>query len=234
MWTKGRRIGRCVSWLRGVRVAVLTAVAGLAFLSPLGGDLEEVYGLGSLFRLRGPASVPSGIVLVAMDRASEQRFGPTPWPRTRHAELVRLLGERGAKAIIFDLVFAREGKASEDGGLSDAIRNNDKSPVALLQRLERQVPGKQPVDVTVDPVIGNAAAAVAAFPLPFDTTAPVSRFWAFRDGVPTLPAVALQLAASDLAADWAGILASQNLEPSDAKLWTVGRNGNCPPIEVAR
>jgi len=41
------------SWMRGARVAALSAAAGLVFLS-LGGGLEETFGLGTLFRVRGP------------------------------------------------------------------------------------------------------------------------------------------------------------------------------------
>jgi adenylate cyclase len=202
-------------------VAALSAAVGLLLLTPLGGPLEEEYGLGSLFELRGLQPAPPNVMVVAIDRASAEQLGlpPPPWPRSYHARLVNSLAQRGAKAIVFDVIFAKDGSASEDDELSGAIRKAGTSPVVLLQRLERQTPAGQPLDITVDPVLRSTAVATAPFPLPVDSTR-VTRFWAFRDGAPTLPAVALQLAASDISEDWAAILATEmGLTHREAKAW---------------
>ena len=223
------------SWVRGAYVGALTAAAGLLFLTPLGGDLEEVYGVGALLQLRGPAPAPADVVVVAIDRASAENLGLPPpprlWPRAIHAKLVESLASRGAKAIVFDLLFAEDRSEDDKEGLAEAIRAAGN--VLLLQGLERRsvsaansVTGGKPaqtiLDVSVDPVaaLRDSAVAVAPFPLPRDS-ARVTRFWTFRSGtdVPTLPAVALQLAARDMAQDWAGMFATGNDPLADPGAW---------------
>ena len=56
---------------------------------------------------------PSGqVVIVDIDEASLEHFGQWPWPRNIMANLTRSLTEKGAKAIVFDGVFAEEDRAS--------------------------------------------------------------------------------------------------------------------------
>ena len=193
MWTRKRRVSRGWSWVRGAYVGALTAAAGLAFLTPLGGDLEEVYGLGALLQLRGPAAPPPDVVVVAIDRASAESLGLPPpprlWPRAVHAKLVDSLASRGAKAIVFDLLFAEDRSEDDKDGLAEAMRAAGN--VVLLQGLERrsvsaansvkgQKPGQNILDVTVDPIAAfrDAAVGIAPFPLPRDS-ARVTRFWTF-------------------------------------------------------
>src|SRR5262245_32588411 len=101
MATSRQRFWRGWSWLRGARIAALSAAAGLAFLA-IGGDLEEDYGLGSLFQLRGPTPAPADVVIVGMDRASAESMGlglpPRRWPRDVHARLTDVLAAHGASA----------------------------------------------------------------------------------------------------------------------------------------
>src|ERR1700674_3071274 len=112
MWKTLHRSRRGWSWLRGVRVVALTAAVGLAFLTPLGGDLEEGDGVGALLQLRGPTAPPPDVVVVAIDRASAESLGLPPpprlWPRAIHAKLVDSLASRGATSIVFDLLFAED------------------------------------------------------------------------------------------------------------------------------
>src|SRR5262245_59052638 len=113
MWNRLQRGGHGWSWVRGARVAALTAAVGFIFLALLGGELEEVYGLGALFRVRGPVPAPPDVVIVAIDLASQERLKlrSQPWPRTVHADLIRVLKREGAKAIAFDLYFEQERAA---------------------------------------------------------------------------------------------------------------------------
>src|SRR5258708_1424915 len=183
MWTKRRTIQQGFSWRRGTWVALLTAAAGLIMLTPLGGDLEEVYGVGALLQLRGPAPAPSDVVVVAIDLASAESLGlpppPRQWPRAIHAKLVDALASRGAKAIVFDLLFAEDRSEDDKDGLAEAMRAAGN--VVLLQGLERRsvsaansVNGQQPgqiLDVTVDPIAAfrDGAVGIAPFPLPRDS-----------------------------------------------------------------
>src|SRR5882672_207225 len=237
MWTWWRKDKSAWSWLRGARVAALTTVSGLVVLTLFGGDLEAEFGLGALFQLRGRAPAPSKIVIVAIDRASEERLRlpPPPWPRTVHADLIRTLDRGGAKAIVFDLYFVEERSPNEDEEFAAAMRESGN--VVLLQRLVRRIIPIPILDqnqklrgedldeaIGPIPVLRDAAVAVAPFPLPADS-ARVTRFWTFRSGtdLPTLPSVALQFAASDIAEDWAGILAAENVLPKESQAWTGGQ-----------
>ncbi len=230
-WTHARG-ARGVS--RGLWVAGLAVAAGLIVLSPLGGGLEERLGLGVLFQLRGRVSAPPGVAIVAIDRASAAALDLADdlrrWPRTTHARLVDALSAGGASAIVFDVLFGDEGWAEEDAAFARALRAA--GDVALLQGLERSLAnGASPdnaasavvVEATEDPSpqVGGAAAAVAPFPLP-KVPDRVSRAWVFRPGtnLPTLPAVALQLAARDIATDWADLLATEPMLRAVAADWT--------------
>src|SRR6266700_850170 len=125
MWTGRQTVRRGWSWLRGTYVGALTAAAGLLFLTPLGGDLEEVYGLGALLQLRGPAPPPPDVVVVPLDRASAERLklpaSPRLWPRALHAQLIDSLVSRGASAIAFDVLFTEDRGGEDKDGLAEAM-----------------------------------------------------------------------------------------------------------------
>jgi adenylate cyclase len=221
---------------------------GLAALTPIGGNVEEVYGLGTLFRLRGAMPAPPGVAVVAIDRPSRQwvadQMGllevPPRLPRAQHAKLIDALVAKGAKAIIFDLTFTAQ--TDDDATFAQAIRDaahltRDASeassvPVVLLQGLEQGTGvsesrgGEDPPRARLDegrdptPAIAEPATAIASFPLPRDTER-VTRFWTFVSGAdfPTLPSVGLQLAARDMAQDWAGVLKKEQILTLDAGAW---------------
>jgi adenylate cyclase len=219
MW-KGLQGIRDWSLLRGARVAGLSASAGVAMLS-LGGDLEEAYGLGTLFRVRGALPPPPGIVIAAMDGDSAQELGieSSPWPRTFHADLIRALDSKRPTAIVFDVFFTVERDAVEDAELAAALRVSGRG--VLLQNLVR-VPGEPDYDKAVDPVppLRDAALATATFPVPADSVL-LTSFWTFLSGtnLPTLPSVAFQLSASDIAGDWAHVLSAAGASPRDPDAW---------------
>lgn len=237
MWTWPQTIGGTWSWLRGARVAAISAAAGLLALSPLFGGLEDDYGPRALFRVRGAVAPPAGVVIVAINRLSADRLGlpvpPRRWPRTVHAQLIDTLTKAGATAIIFDLLFTEEGSVAEDEALAAA--SHRAGNVALLQDLQRRTiaaPGQgnerelREVDETVDPTpaLDDAAVAIASFPLPTET-ARLTSFWTFLSGtdLPTLPSVALQLSTRDIAEDWAAILAKENIDSPGREAWTDRR-----------
>lgn len=61
-----------------------------------------------------PRQATDDVVIVDLDEASlrDDRLGQWPWPRTTVATLVDNLKEMGAKAIVFDMVFAEEDRTS--------------------------------------------------------------------------------------------------------------------------
>ena len=52
------------------------------------------------------------VKIVDIDDASLAKIGQWPWPRTEVAQLVRVLGEAGAAAIVFDMTFAEPDRTS--------------------------------------------------------------------------------------------------------------------------
>ncbi|GAB5483518.1 MAG: CHASE2 domain-containing protein [Parasphingorhabdus sp.] len=63
-----------------------------------------------------------GITLIAIDEPSMDAIGQQwPWPRSRHAELIRQLRGAGTKAIAFDVLFAEPSDDVEDQALVDAM-----------------------------------------------------------------------------------------------------------------
>ncbi|WP_274423233.1 CHASE2 domain-containing protein [Chelativorans sp. YIM 93263] len=62
------------------------------------------------FKPRTEAGAP--VVIVDIDEASLRQLGQWPWPRTTMAEIVDRLGELGAAAIAFDMVFPEPDRTS--------------------------------------------------------------------------------------------------------------------------
>jgi adenylate cyclase len=62
------------------------------------------------------------VAVVDIDEESIERLGQWPWPRTDLAELTRRLGEAGAAAVVYDIVFSEPDRTS---------------PGAIAERYER-------------------------------------------------------------------------------------------------
>ncbi len=199
------------AWSRPVAIGAVTAAAGLIFMAlPLGAFLEEWAGLNLLFRLRGPRTPPSDVLIVAIDRPAADALGlpsnPNRWPRTQHAELVDALHRGGAATIVLDIVFDEPGAPEDDRTLAEAVRRA--GTVVLAQQLVREsvpMPGADP-RASPDPFhlerlapplpsLAEAAAGLAPFPLP-KVPVRVSRYWTFKAGAgnaPSLPVVAFHV-----------------------------------------
>jgi len=54
----------------------------------------------------------SDVVVVDLDETSIKRVGQWPWPRNIVADLTKKLGDLGAAAIVFDMVFSEEDRTS--------------------------------------------------------------------------------------------------------------------------
>src|SRR5207248_9425433 len=170
------RLNRWRPWA-GFRIAgfvsLAAALSGL-LLSPhlLGGRLEDRLGQFVLFHLRGPLPAPPEVIVVAEDRASAEALGlppgNRPWPRSLHARAIEKLTAHGASLIAFDFMFSAPDPEGDDA-LAAALRKA--GCVVLLRGLERRFigPGSSiEIDAPIDPIpkLTEAAAAIAAFPLP--------------------------------------------------------------------
>ena len=208
----------------GIAVLLASVSVGL-FLTLLPYDFERAWGLPLLYTLRGPLAPPREVAIVALDQDSAKRLGMPPsyalWPRQRHAELVRLLKSAGAKVVVFDVVFPDTTLHTPDENAEFAAALHDAGNVVLtsevaegnafVEHTDTLVAPLKPVSKTLSPAIvimicqppapplASAAAAVAPFLVP-EQTRPTDIFWTTNPvpcNTPTLPAVALQLYASE-------------------------------------
>jgi adenylate cyclase len=104
--TAGRR-GRDLK-LGLVAVLVMALMVELHLAAP---DLTwlrrlELVALDLSFRLRGPQTPGSDIVIVMIDDGTVAELGHYPLPRRRFAELLDMLHDAGAKVVALDILFA--------------------------------------------------------------------------------------------------------------------------------
>ncbi|MFC1684529.1 CHASE2 domain-containing protein [Pseudomonadota bacterium] len=180
-------------------------LGALFFLTPVGTSVEEDFGLGWLFQVRGPNPPPTEVVLVTIDTASMRALELDrrhyKWPRALHADLVNRLSSADAAFLAFDVYFGDSREPEGDQAFADAM---GRAGNVLLFQLVRKdaVPlgeGGGAVAFTeriMDPipVLRESAAAMAPFMLP-GVPVKVSQFWKFKPetgDTPTLPALAFQ------------------------------------------
>jgi adenylate cyclase len=209
----------------------LLAAAGLllSFL-PTELDLEESFGLPLLFKLRGARPAPADVVVVALDKESAQALGPysemSRWPRALHARLVEGLARAGASVVVFDLFF-EDPSGEDDREFADVLGRAGN--VVLARYLARETvtvqgaTGSSKAQATVEqarpplPLLAAAAVASAPFPLP-KIPVTMSQYWTFKPGaggMPSLPVVAVQVAAADLYDDLMALWAHAGQPPRD-------------------
>jgi adenylate cyclase len=184
--------------------ALLTSiVGGVLLLTNYGQHLETEVGLSWLFNTRGSVTPPDTVLVVSIDEVSAHMLNQPSrlrdWDRALHGELVKILTDRGAEAIIFDVFFYEARPVLGDGNFAQDMRESGR--VVLAQQIE-QVRNEQAElvmtgDLLRSPTqeLRDAAFGLAPFPLPrvrnrFD------QYWAFYDSVTypaTLPVVALQV-----------------------------------------
>ncbi|SEN39054.1 adenylate/guanylate cyclase domain-containing protein [Nitrosomonas marina] len=193
-------------------LGITIGLLGMAlYLSPQGWYLEEKYGLGWLFQLRGPVSAPEEIIIIAIDRESTNQLGlpvsPNfwPWPREIHARLIDQLAQFDAEIIVLDLLFLASSAVTEhDHQLAKTIENAGN--VIIVERLEfeqQDFSDSQTESLQFKlfkersapllPEISSSVMAHAPFPLPKEP--PINAYWAFKPGMgdaPTIPVVVLQ------------------------------------------
>lgn len=152
--------------------------------------LEEDFGLGTLFLLRGPREAPAEVVVIGLDKFSSDAFGlpnePAKWPRTLHAELVEHLAAEGAAVVGFDVLFDDPGEPAGNERLGAAL--NQAGNVVLAAFLKKTAVGASQdrqivltAEKLIPPVapIAAGALAIAPFTLPV-VPVRVSQFWTFK------------------------------------------------------
>lgn len=141
-----------VDWpTRLVGVALVLVLAAIQVWDP---PLIEAARLRVFDQLQrwSPRPVPasSPVVIVDIDDASLAELGQWPWPRSIFAELIQVLGQAGARAIVFDVLFAEADRLS---------------PPSYARLLEPLDPRTASVLRTLPSHETTMAAAIAAFPV---------------------------------------------------------------------
>ena len=203
---------------KSLPVACILICVGLGLLGfissciPILSDAEEDLGLHLLYKLRGAASKPSNVAVVAIDRESAKILNlpaaSNKWPRTLHARLLKQLSAQQAAVVVFDLIFHENQGDYNDQTLAVAMQNAGN--VILTQTIDRQTmplsdsAGHQMTHLNIEimlsaiPVLSEAAIGQAPFPLP-KIPIKLNQFWCFRpasDDTPTLPVAALHVYAA--------------------------------------
>jgi len=90
-------------------IAMTVAALSIALIRPDFIEQIELTTLDQRFKIRGPIAPDPRVSIVAVDDRSISEIGRWPWPRDKIALLVdRLVGQYGAKAVGFDIVFSEQ------------------------------------------------------------------------------------------------------------------------------
>lgn len=197
--------------LRALTLGLSVALAGALLASvPSIQALEETVGLTWLFKLRGPRTPPTDMVMVAIDEVSSLALGvptdPRKWPRTLHARLVETLSRLGARSIVFDIHFNEEKSPEDDRQFAASLASYGRAVLFEYLKVDRPYAADAQNPELADsihierlippiPLLAEAAFALAPFPLP-KVPARVSQAWLFKDGaggIPTLAVLAHQI-----------------------------------------
>lgn len=176
-------------WIQTFTVFGLVIFGGL--LTPLNNVENMVLDLWTYLAVT-PSS-PDDILVVAVDEPSFQELGRQwPWPRSVHARLVDTLTQAGAKAIVFDVVFADPSNPVDDAAFARAIGNSGK--VVLASTLDVIDSGNFFRKILVQPMpeLREHARVGLAMITP-DPDGIVRRFHLNVDGHATLPATSVLL-----------------------------------------
>jgi adenylate cyclase len=93
------------------------------------------------FKYRGALETPTDIVIVAIDNESLDWVGKWPWPRSKYAQMVRILSEAGVKLVVFDVFFdlPTSFDPEDDVAFAEAIKEAGNVILAAgFQNIQRQ------------------------------------------------------------------------------------------------
>lgn len=115
----GRQLRQRAFLLIPLAVLAFGLLLRLADPQPLQELRLRAFDLYQRLEPRAAAGLP--VRIVAIDEASLERLGRWPWPRSLLARLVQRLDEAGAKAIVFNLVFAEPESPADPSALLDLL-----------------------------------------------------------------------------------------------------------------
>lgn len=153
-----------------------------------------------------PASADAPVRVVHIDESSLARIGQWPWSRVTMAELTQRLGDAGAAAIVYDVLFAEPDRTSPEQLLATA-------PPARRAALSRALGNAESNDARFATVLGQYPTVLAAslHDQPNTTPFPLRAGFAVAGDAPdnflrNLPGVATSLPALSDSAAGAGFI----------------------------
>jgi putative nucleotidyltransferase with HDIG domain len=157
--------------------AIVVATASLGATGALDRAFHDARVRAAEARYEGP------VALVLIDQASLRELPGWPWPRSRHAALVRRLQGAGATVIGFDIDFSSSSTEAEDAALAAAVRASGRVVLGAFKE-EQRLPGGLVLEYAglPLPVFAEGAAAVGSILVPIDPDGTVRRA-ALRDSI---------------------------------------------------
>ena len=120
LWGAAIGVAALLIYWPGV-IGLIPGLEGYSDLKPLRSlDLRIADFLHTRFAVKPPTDDIPRICVVGVMQRGLDKYGQMPWPRQKHAQLVRTLQKKGAKVIAFDIFFAEPGE--DDDGFARACR----------------------------------------------------------------------------------------------------------------
>ncbi len=178
---------------------LIGALGAVLSLTKLGLYFEEEWGLAWLFKARGAIAAPRDVIIISVDKTSEEQLrlpeNPEKWPRSIYTRLIETLNRYDPAVIAFNVYFGEDRNAANDIRLAKAIAAGNN--VILSNYLKQYTfPSADPTNeftyekiIDPIPVLTHAALGAAPFPLP-KTATTVKQFWTYKKsagGIPTFP-----------------------------------------------
>lgn len=137
-----------IRWITGSGLRVALFIAGLVGVYHVANEVRvlsgaprnlhqrlELTALDVKFAFRGQRPPEHWkVAIAALDEKSIERFGPPPWRRTVHAQLVDRLRELGAASVAFDMTFEQPSTTPVADARADLLKRIDDGPLAVAQK----------------------------------------------------------------------------------------------------
>jgi adenylate cyclase len=125
-----------------IGVAIVAAVHAMGLF-----DRFEEASVKARYWARGPVSPDPRVAVVTIDQKSVNEMGPYPWSRDRHAQLISLLSQHGAKTVAFDVLFLEPDvdNPDDDDFLAAAAAKSDRVVFGMLFNKTRKGAPAEPL-----------------------------------------------------------------------------------------
>ena len=176
--------------LRQSRIGLITGVLlnlalGVILLFLFSKRLDFAsYDLAHRFSTTGEA--PTNVVIVYMDDASADELGQDmtkPWDRALHAQLVKNLHADGARAVVFDIVFAGEGTPESNEAFARALKDFGKG-ILGAEMVLNTFSGLTNIVAPIEQFSTNAVTGLVT--LAVEENNAVREHWHYFPDIPTL------------------------------------------------